>query len=75
MAVTLPIQQMSREDKLMAMELLWADLSRDESGMDSPAWHEDVLRETEELIRGGKAKFSDWNVAQRRIRSKASRGA
>jgi hypothetical protein len=75
MAVTLPIQQMSREDKLMAMEMLWADLSQDENKMDSPSWHENVLRETEKLIRDGKAKFSDWNTAQRRIRAKASRGA
>src|SRR5438874_1588424 len=31
MAITLPISRMSREDKLRAMEELWADLSRDEA--------------------------------------------
>ena len=37
MAVTLPIGRMSPEDKLRAMEALWADLSRDKAETDSPA--------------------------------------
>jgi hypothetical protein len=71
MAVTLPIKRMSQEDKLRAMEELWADLSRDGAETDSPGWHGAVLRETERLVREGKAKFSDWNSARRRIRRKA----
>ena len=71
MAVTLPIGRMSREDKLRAMEALWADLSRDEAETDSPGWHGAVLRETEQLVREGKAKFSDWQSARRRVRRKA----
>jgi hypothetical protein len=75
MAVTLPIARMSREDKLRAMEALWVDLSRDEDETDSPGWHEATLRETEQLVREGKAKFSDWQSARRRIRRKAGRVA
>jgi hypothetical protein len=71
MAVTLAIERMSREDKLRAMEALWADLSRDEAELDSPRWHGAVLRDTEQLVREGKAKFSDWQSARRRIRRKA----
>ena len=59
---------MSRADKLRAMETLWADLSRDEAEIGSPAWHGAVLRQTEQLVRDGKAKFSDWPTAKRRIR-------
>jgi hypothetical protein len=73
MAISLPISRMSREDKLRAMEELWADLSQDEGGTDSPGWHGEVLRETEQLVRDGKAKFSDWRDAKRRISRKASR--
>lgn len=72
-AVTLPIQRMSREDKLRAMEALWEDLSRDDVEINSPAWHAEALRETERLIREGKAKFSDWQTAKRRVRQKALR--
>jgi hypothetical protein len=73
MAVTLPIERMTRADKLRAMEALWADLSRDEAEFDSPGWHGEILRETEQLVRAGKAKFSDWQTARRRIRRKADR--
>lgn len=75
MAVTLPIKRMSREDKLRAMEVLWADLSRDEAEFDSPGWHSVALRQTEQLVRHGKAKFSDWQAARRRIHRKAARAA
>ena len=73
MAVTLPLKRMSRRDKLRAMEALWEDLSRDEAEVASPDWHKTTLRETERLVRHGKAKFSDWEVAKRRLHRKAAR--
>jgi hypothetical protein len=57
------------------MEALWADLSREEAKLDSPAWHGLILRETERLVRDGKAKLSDWQAAKRRILRKAVRMA
>jgi hypothetical protein len=75
MAFTSLIGRMSREEKLRAMEALWADLSRDESEIDSPDWHRVTLRETEGSLREGKAKFSDWQDAKRRLRRKAGRMA
>jgi len=75
MAVTLPIKRMSREDKLRAMEALWVDLSQDDSDFDSPDWHATALQEAEHLVRSGKAKFSDWQAAKRRLRRKAQRVA
>jgi hypothetical protein len=73
MVTTLPIKRMSREEKLRAMEELWTDLSQEENKFDSPAWHAKVLRHTEQLVRKGKAKFSDWAVAKERIRRKAAK--
>ena len=55
------------------MEALWADLSRDEAEFDSPSWLGVILRETEQLVRDGNAKFSDWQAARRRIHRKAAR--
>lgn len=75
MAGTLAIGRMSREEKLRALEALWADLSQDEAEIDSPDWHADILGETERLVREVKAKFSDWQTARRRIRRKAERAA
>ncbi len=56
------------------MEALWADLSRDEAGIDSPGWHGVVLRETEQLVRDGKAKFSEWQAVRRRIGKQLTNG-
>ncbi len=46
-----------------------------EAAFDSPTWHGEVLRETEQLVRDGKANFSDWQTARRRIHGKAGRMA
>ena len=73
MPSVLPLKKMSRTEKLIAMEALWVDLSADDSQFASPAWHGDVLKETQQLVRAGKAKFSDWEEAKVRVRRKASR--
>lgn len=45
MEAALPLERMSVEEKLRAMDALWADLSRDEAAFESPAWHGEMLRE------------------------------
>jgi len=73
MPVVLPLKKMSRDEKLRAMEALWADLSQDEDRFESPAWHAQALREAERAVKSGKAKFSDWEEAKKRIRRKAAK--
>jgi hypothetical protein len=73
MPVVLPLKKMSRDEKLRAMEALWADLSQDENRFESPAWHEQALREAEHAVKAGKARFSDWEEAKKRIRRKAAK--
>jgi hypothetical protein len=72
MPVVLPLQKMSCDEKLRAMEALWVDLSQDEDRFESPAWHAEALREAERAMKNGKAKFSDWKEAKKRIRRKAA---
>ena len=64
---------MSRAEKLRAMEAIWADLSRDADQFESPAWHEAALREAERALKTGKAQFSDWDEAKKRVRRKAAK--
>ncbi|MGC2625734.1 MAG: addiction module protein [Candidatus Udaeobacter sp.] len=73
MPVVLPLQKMSRDEKLRAMEALWADLSKDDDGFESPAWHAQALREAERAVKTGKARFNDWDEAKKRIRRKAAK--
>ena len=72
MASTLPLEKMSVEEKLQAMESLWDDLCSKAGGMTSPAWHEDVLAEREAMQKRGDDQFDDWEAAKRDIRNKVS---
>ena len=63
MSIDLPLEKMTLADKLEAMELLWADLSRRPAELPSPAWHRDVLEERRRLALEGKLKFLDWDTA------------
>jgi hypothetical protein len=58
---------MTTEEKLQAMEALWADLTRNEEQFDSPAWHEQVLKEREQRIKAGQESFIDWEIAKKDI--------
>ena len=53
MSTTLPLDHMTTEEKLAAMEELWADLTRNQQQFDSPPWHESVLKEREERAKQG----------------------
>jgi len=66
----LAIKQMSREEKLRAMEALWEDLSSDEQSIQSPAWHESILEETEERVQSGKENILDWQEAKKELRNR-----
>jgi hypothetical protein len=70
--VDLPLSQLSLAQKLDLMEALWADLTRDEKTLKSPAWHETILKDREEAFAAGKVAVSDWEQAKKRIKKKVS---
>ena len=63
MAFDLPLAQISVDDKLQAMELLWAALSRNPEPLASAAWHGEVLRSRREQVLQGQASFQSWDAA------------
>lgn len=64
----LPLDQMSLEDKLRMLDLLWDDLCRRPDDYPSPAWHADELRNREQRVREGATGFKDWDEAKRTLR-------
>jgi len=72
MSMNLPLKQMTVQEKLAAMELLWADLAGSPESVESPIWHKDILGERGERVAEGKAQFVDWETAKKDIRSKIS---
>ena len=70
MEILKEIKQLSHTDKLKIMEVLWKDLSNNEEKSDSPVWHEDVLKETENRMNDGIEEILDWDVAKKNLRKK-----
>jgi hypothetical protein len=68
MATMLQLETMSREDKLIAMEAIWADLSKDSAAIESPSWHKSALEETEKRVANGEESPIDWEIAKRQLR-------
>jgi hypothetical protein len=66
------IDQMTLEEKLLAMEALWGDLCRREADLPMLQWQKDLLDERERLVRDGKARFTEWETAKRRITGQTS---
>lgn len=75
MAVSVPLESMSVEEKIQVMEIIWDDLCHNADSMESPSWHEDVLREREEALQLGVDEFIDWDVAKKNIRKKLVLGS
>jgi len=63
----LNIKEMSTEEKMRAMELLWDDLCTNFQEFKSPDWHGDILKEREKGLQEGKDKFIDWQQAKKEI--------
>jgi hypothetical protein len=40
--------------------------------LESPSWHEDILRERQQRLAAGEASFMDWEQAKADIRSRTS---
>ena len=69
--ISLPLEQMSRAEKLMAMEALREDLTRNETEFQSPSWHKDELEATEARVKSGQEKFMDWETAKKELRKQS----
>ncbi len=72
MKITLPLEQMSIEEKIQTMEIIWDDLCKTAGSISSPSWHKNVLNEREERIKKGEDEFIDWDKAKKHIRDTIS---
>ncbi len=70
--IELPLSKMTISQKLDLMEAIWDDLTKEELSLDSPEWHETVLKEREEALLNGSASLSEWEEAKERIRRNVS---
>ena len=68
MAISIPLEKMSVEEKIQAMESLWDDLRNRAGDALSPAWHGDELARRGAAVVSGKETFEFWDSAKESIR-------
>ena len=66
------IKKLSREEKIQVMETIWNELTNGERPAESPAWHKNVLEETERRLQAGQEKVLDWNEAKQDLRNRVT---
>jgi hypothetical protein len=69
MAIHLPLESMSIEEKIQTMESIWEDLCTKADNLPSPPWHEQILNDREEGVKRGEDQFVDWETAKKNIRN------
>ena len=72
MANSLVLDDMTIEEKLQAMEVLWADLCQHEDAVPVYEWQKKILQQRERLIAEGKTRFIDWEESKKRIEKETS---
>jgi hypothetical protein len=63
------IDRMSWEEKLRLLEGLWDGITREGDRYESPAWHEQELKEPQQRYDTGPEESTDWATAKRDLRS------
>ncbi len=64
----IPLDEMTIDEKLDAMETLWQDLSKDPSIVPSPDWHGEELADRAASTERGGETPEDWESAKARIK-------
>lgn len=62
------IQTRPLHEKLRLMEAPWDGISPEESTLEVPRWHKDLLDERECLVQEGRAASVNWEEAKKKIR-------
>ena len=68
MTVLEQVRQMSLHEKLLVMEAIWDEISREEGTLEVPQWHKDLFDEREGQVADGQAQFIDWEEAKKQIK-------
>ncbi len=72
MAARIPLDGMSLEEKIQAMESIWDDLCAHADQLHSPDWHGDLLAQRQAALDGGQDSFEDWSSAKEKIKRQTS---
>ena len=63
------LSHLTKAEKLRMMDALWDDLTHDAEPFQSPDWHGDVLKETQQRVASGDVEILDWEKAKELLRN------
>jgi putative addiction module component (TIGR02574 family) len=69
---TLEIEQMSRTEKVQAMELLWHSMAAAPDKLESPGWHKKILAKRLAKVEAGKGEFLTVAQLKKRLAKRAA---
>ena len=58
---------LSRDEQIVAMELLWKRLTTEDPATAPPGWHRSVVAERVAAIESGEDALSDWADVKKRL--------
>ena len=64
MGISIPLEKMTVDEKIQAMETLWDDLCQKAGSLSSPDWHRQVLQEREAGIKERREEFISLEKAK-----------
>ncbi|HKL14275.1 MAG TPA: addiction module protein [Balneolaceae bacterium] len=64
------IKKMSVSDRLETIEMIWESISSSEY-IQSPAWHQKILKSRESKVTSGNANFLDLDEVRERLKRKS----
>ena len=67
MSITLPLKEMSAEEKIQVMESIWVDLCDTAGSTLSPDWHGRVLADRKAAMFAGEEEILDWETAKQKV--------
>ncbi len=70
MSNTIEIKHLTKEEKLRVMEDIWEDLSGEGGQIESPEWHNVVLKETNSSFKAGLEKSINWSDAKQELQKR-----
>ena len=62
------IKAMSRDEQLLAMEMLWDELCHRDQEPESPEWHQDILAGRQARMAEGNAEYLTVDQLKNRLR-------
>lgn len=68
MQPNLPLREMTRIEKLVAIDQIWDDLMKKPDEIPSPDWHKDVLSARKTRVKNGEAVFKEWEESKSILR-------